>query len=84
MNSKQTKTLNSLFENPVKKSIKWPDVEKLLLALGGFVKQGDGSRIRITLGGSSLNIHTPHPKNELKPYQVRAIRTLLSNEGVMK
>lgn len=82
MNSKQKNTLSSLFTNPVKKTIKWPDVEKLLTALGGEVRQGDGSRVRIILGDGSLNIHSPHPNNELKPYQVRAIRILLDNEGI--
>lgn len=82
MNNKQKKIFNSLFENPVKKTIKWTDVQGLISALGGEVKQGNGSRVRINLGESSLNIHSPHPHNELKPYQVRAIRTLLKNEGI--
>ena len=82
MNSKQKKTFNSLFDSPVKKTIKWSDVERLITALGGEVKQGDGSRVRILLRDTSINIHSPHPQNELKPYQVRAIRTLLNNEGI--
>lgn len=82
MNSKQKKTLNSLYDNPVKKTIKWSDVERLIAALGGEVKQGGGSRVRILLGNTSINIHTPHPHNELKPYQVRSIRRLLNNEGI--
>ena len=82
MNSKQQKTFNSLFDNPVKKTIKWIDVEKLIVSLEGEVRQGNGSRIRIVLGNGSLNIHSPHPQKELKPYQVRAIRELLSNQGI--
>ncbi|RLA47782.1 MAG: hexulose-6-phosphate isomerase [Gammaproteobacteria bacterium] len=74
MNNRDRKTRLSIFENPVRKSIKWSDVEKLVLALEGTICQGNGSRIRIVVGGVSLNIHTPHPQKKLKPYQVRKLR----------
>lgn len=82
MNSKHSKTLDSIFFTPVKKNIKWSAVEKLVSAVGGMVKQGDGSRIRIDILGQSLNIHTPHPQKELKPYQVRALKKLFSDVGI--
>ena len=82
MNSKHQKTLKSLFDDPVKKNIKWSDVEKLIVGVEGQIRQGDGSRIRIVLGEQSLNIHTPHPQKELKPYQVRAIRKLFIERGI--
>ena len=82
MNSKQQKTLKSLFDDPVKKNIKWTDVEKLIVGVDGQIRQGEGSRIRIVLGEQSLNIHTPHPQKELKPYQVRAIRKLFIERGI--
>ena len=82
MNSKQQKILKSLFENPIKKTIKWVDVEKLIIAVGGKIEQGNGSRVRITIDDQSLNIHTPHPAKELKPYQVRAIQQLLIDRGI--
>ena len=79
MNSKHQKILISIFSTPVKKNIKWSDVEKLIIAVDGEIKQGDGSRIRISVSNQSLNIHTPHPQKELKPYQVRALRKLFSD-----
>jgi hypothetical protein len=82
MNSKHQKTHKNLFDNPVKKNIKWSDVEKLIVGVGGQIRQGDGSRIRIVLGEQSINIHTPHPRKELKPYQVRSIRKLLVDQGI--
>ena len=82
MNSKQQKTFESLFGSPVKKNIKWTDVAKLIIAVGGEIKQGDGSRVRIVFDDYSLNIHSPHPQKELKPYQVRAIRTLFVEQGI--
>lgn len=83
MNSHQQKTLQSLFDNPVKKNIKWADVERLIVGVQGQIIQGDGSRVRIVFGEQSLNIHTPHPQKELKPYQVRAIRKLLTEQGLI-
>ncbi|RLA25247.1 MAG: hexulose-6-phosphate isomerase [Gammaproteobacteria bacterium] len=82
MNSKQQKIFSTLFDNPVKKNIKWSDIEKLIVGVGGQISQGDGSRVRIVIGGQSLNIHTPHPQKELKPYQVRAIRKLFIDQGI--
>ena len=82
MNNKIRKTLRHIFESPVRKSIKWSDVEKLVLALEGAIYQGNGSRVRIVVGGVSLNIHTPHPQKELKPYQVRKLRDLFIAGGV--
>jgi len=80
MNKRQRKTLERILVNPVLKNIKWTDVKSFILSLEGIIKQGDGSRVRIVLGDISVNIHTPHPGNELKPYQIRAIRKLL--EGI--
>lgn len=82
MNSKQQKTLKSLFDNPIKRNIKWADVESLIAGVHGQINQGNGSRIRIVLGEQSLNIHTPHPHKELKPYQIRAIRQLFIEQGL--
>ena len=82
MNNKNRKTLQNIFENPVKNNIQWRDVEKLVFTLGGTINQGNGSRVRIVVGGVSLNIHTPRPQKELKPYQVRKLRDLFIEGGV--
>lgn len=66
----------------MKPSIKWTDVGKLFTSLGGEVRQSSGDSGRIILGDSSLSMHTHHPQNELKPYVVKRIRTLLNNEGI--
>jgi len=82
VNNKQKKTLLNIYTNPVLKNIKWTSVKSLIIALSGVIEQGNGSRVRIVLEGMSVNIHTPHPGNELKPYQVRAIRKLLKDQGI--
>lgn len=81
MNNKQKKIVKRLFDNPIKKNIKWTEIENLINGLAGQIIQGNGSRVRIVLGLQSLNIHTPHPHKELKPYQIRAIRQLLLEQG---
>lgn len=82
MNGTQKKTLTDLFHRPTKRNISWKKVARLIQAVGGHIEYGNGSRIRITLGDQSLNMHTPHPSNELKPYQVRALQALFDEQGV--
>ncbi|MCG9889802.1 MAG: type II toxin-antitoxin system HicA family toxin, partial [Thermosynechococcaceae cyanobacterium MS004] len=74
MNKKQRNTYSALFAEPIRRNILWNDVVSLVLALGGQVLQGDGSRVRFDLNDVSLNIHSPHPQKELKRYQVKAVR----------
>ena len=70
MNSKQHKTKNAIFSKPISTSIEWSDIESLISALGGEIKQNKGSRVRIDLKGYSLNIHSPHPQKEVKIRQL--------------
>jgi hypothetical protein len=69
---------------PIRRNIVWDDVVSLIEALGGIVIQEDGSRVRFSLNGVSLNIHSPHPQKELKRYQVKDVRTFLVKAGVEK
>ena len=82
MNKKQRKTLDAIFATPIRRNIVWDDVVSLIGSLGGTVIQGDGSRVRFSLNGISLNIHSPHPQKELKRYQVKDVRTFLSRSGI--
>jgi len=82
MNSKQKKTYNAIFANPIHRDIVWNSAVSLIKVLGGKVKEGNGSRVRFDLNDLSLNIHSPHPQKELKKYQVKAVRDFLINAGV--
>jgi len=53
VNTKQLKTLQLIFHQPTTTSLKFSDVESLVIALGGSVEERSGSRIRI-----ELNSHT--------------------------
>ena len=82
MNKKQRKTYDAIFASPVRRNIIWDDVVSLVEALGGKIIQGNGSRVRFSLNGVSLNIHSPHPQKELKRYQIKDVRTFLLRAGV--
>ena len=77
MNKKQRKIYDAIFANPIRRNIVWDDVVSLVEALGGNIVQGNGSRVRFSLNGITLNIHSPHPQKELKRYQVQSVRTFL-------
>ena len=82
MNRKQRITLSDLFATPIKRDIRWSDVVSLIRALEGEVIEGSGSRVRFDLKDISLNIHSPHPRPELKVYQVKAVRDFLTQAGI--
>ena len=82
MNSKQRKTLQRVFSDPVSSNIAWKDIESLLVAAGAKVIEGSGSRVRFVKSDNISTFHRPHPKKEAKPYQVRDARLFLIQIGV--
>ncbi len=82
MNSKQRKTLNAVFTDPVSPNIAWKDIESLLVAVGSEVIEGSGSRVRFNKEGTIATFHRPHPKKEAKPYQVKDARSFLIQIGI--
>ncbi len=81
MNRKQQKTFDAIFEKPTRANIKFSDIEKLLVALGGEIIEGDGSRVAFELNGQRAYLHRPHPQKEAKKYQVEDFRKLLTLTG---
>lgn len=77
MNSRQRRTLEEIFINPVLRNIEWRRIESLLIALGCELIEGSGSRVAFKKGDLRADFHRPHPGNEAKPYQVRATREFL-------
>ena len=82
MNSKHCKTLETIFDKPVSNTIKFKDIEKLVIALGGEVVEGTGSRVALYLKGGVKHTHRPHPGKEAKRYQIQEICTWLQSLGV--
>lgn len=83
MNNKHRKTLTTVFENPVSATVEWMAIEKLLVAAGARVIEGNGSRVRFEKDREVETFHRPHPAKEAKRYQVRAARAFLERIGVM-
>lgn len=83
MNSKQKATLKAIFEKPTRANIKFSDIERLFISLGGQLSEGKGSAIRIAFPhGVKYDQHRPHPQKEAKRYQVDDARILLELLGV--
>ena len=82
MNSKQRKTLEEIFSDPIKSSISWVDIESLLLSLGAIKKEGAGSRVGFSLNGVDIVVHRPHPKKETDKGAVKSVRKFLTNAGI--
>jgi len=81
MNKKHRKTLQAIFEDPVKSSILWSDIERLLIALGAEISEGSGSRVRIALQGVRAVFHRPHPQKETNKGAVVSMRRFLTEAG---
>jgi hypothetical protein len=82
VNAKQTKTLHRVFSDPVSSSIAWKDIESLLIGAGAEVIEGRGSRVRFVKSEIIATFHRPHPKKEVKSYQVKDARLFLIQIGV--
>jgi len=82
MRAKHRKTLDRIFQDPVRPDIFWSDIESLLVALGGEISEGRGSRIRIYLEGVKAGFHRPHPQKETDRGTVRSVRRFLIEAGV--
>jgi hypothetical protein len=78
MKTKHRKTLADIFAVPTKANIKFVDIEALVKALGGAVREGDGSRVALELSGSRQYAHRPHPAKEAKKYLVEQLRAWLT------
>ena len=82
MQSKHHRTLQAIFENPVRSNILWKDIENLLIAVGAEISEGRGSRVRIFLNGVRAVFHRPHPRKETNKGAVILMRRFLIEAGV--
>lgn len=71
--SRQEKLLAKLLNRQA--SFSWPDLVTLLVGLGYRQIEGDGSRVKFDNGNphAMINLHKPHPGNELKAYVKRQV-----------
>ena len=82
MQSKHLRTLQAIFDDPVRANILWTDIEKMLEALGAEISEGRGSRVRLALNGIRAVFHRPHPRKETDKGAVKSMRRFLIEAGV--
>ena len=78
MKAKHWRILEAIFAVPTRGGIVFSDIEGLVVALGGDVREGAGSRIVFELKGSRQYLHRPHPGKEARKYQVEELREWLN------
>jgi hypothetical protein len=83
MNKKHQKTLDSIVEKPERSDIPWKDIEGLIIALGGEISEGRGSRVRLYLNGVRAVFHRPHPKRVTDKGAVSSMRRFLREAEVV-
>ena len=83
MKQRYRKTLELIFSRPVSGNIKWPDIEKLFIALGADVSEREGSRVAVFLFNEVRIFHRPHPTPDTDKGAVTSIRKWLEAHGVM-
>jgi hypothetical protein len=82
MKRKSSITLALIFTRPVSGSIKWRDIESLLVDLGAKVSEREGSRIGVKLFGEIRVFHRPHPSPDTDKGAVESIRKWLNENGI--
>jgi len=69
------------------KDFEWTELKKLLVSLGyEEFNSGktSGSRVKfISEKHADISLHKPHPTPILKKYQIKQIKELLKNEGLV-
>ncbi len=63
----------------------WNDLTSLLKLLGYEKIEGSGSRVKFDNGNplDMINLHKPHPGNEVKAYVIRQVREKLQNGDLL-
>ncbi|MBT7068442.1 MAG: type II toxin-antitoxin system HicA family toxin [Verrucomicrobia bacterium] len=83
MNRKNQRTLDRIIEKPERPDIPWKDIESLIVALGGEISEGRGSRVRIYLNSVRAVFHRPHPKRVTDKGAVSSMRRFLKEAEVI-
>ncbi|MGC9452738.1 MAG: type II toxin-antitoxin system HicA family toxin [Oceanipulchritudo sp.] len=77
MNRKHAATLEKIRSRPERSDVPWKDIEALVLALGGEISAGRGSRVRIHLNGVRAVFHRPHPQRVTDKGALKSMRKFL-------
>ena len=91
MNSRQRKTLEAIFSNPIPKNLEWKSIESLFRSIGCETIERGGSRVSfkyVELRDEvwiehRADFHRPHPGKEAFPYQIEDARKFLADMGIL-
>ena len=80
--SKKEKLIQKLL---LARTFKFSELITLLKMLGYTELQGDGSRVKFDNGNPEdlINLHKPHPGNEMKAYAVKQVKEKLQRGGLI-
>ena len=81
LSSKHRRTLQAVFDTPVRSDVPWADIERLLAARGAEITEGKGSRVRVVLGDTRAVFHRPHPQRETDKGAIASVRRFLREAG---
>lgn len=82
LSSTQLKTLQAIFDNPVRSDVEWKKIESLFNALGAELSEGRGARIRVALNDVRAVFHRPHPQKETDKGALKSVRRFLKEAGI--
>lgn len=82
MSSKHHKTLEAIFDNPVRSDVEWKKIESLFVSLGAEISEGRGSRVRVALNEVRAVFHRPHPQKETDKGALKSVRNFLNKAGI--
>ena len=82
LSKKHQRTLDKIFENPVRSDVAWRDIEAMLKAMGCRVEEGNGSRVRLYQNERVATFHRPHPQKETDKGALKSMRKFLCDAGV--
>ncbi|TVR15201.1 MAG: type II toxin-antitoxin system HicA family toxin [Balneolaceae bacterium] len=83
LSSKHRKTLQAIFDNPVRSDVEWKKIESLFVALEAEISEGRGSRIRVALNDVRAVFHRPHPQKETDKGALKSVRRFLKEAGII-
>ena len=83
MNRRHKRTLERILAKPTRSDIPWKDIESLIIALGGDISEGRGSRVRIILNGVRAVFHRPHPRRMTVKGAVKSVQRFLKEAEVI-
>lgn len=84
LSNKHQRVFDAVFQQPVRGDLVWREIEAMLKALGAEITEGSGSRVRVSLNGSLIVFHRPHPRKEADKGAVKAVRMFLERAVATK